>query len=513
MKLKFKVVDTIARNPPDDDPGILYLMRDDWNDFSYRTLFEAYYQGKFIGGVKIAFRGMTKATPTIDRIPREFERLSEEYYSLWPTVKACQEAYEVREATGYNIFEKLNDIAYDLDLFGRVKGEDACTTSLMREATETVVRGQLHRITNGKAPLTRYNFSFTLGPDGRGGKEKIGFNVVPEQLPPSNVHVLIGRNGVGKTHLLKDLALCACGHEDVAAGRCLDFAGDDESCFDGWKSAEFANVIVVSFSPFDSYRDVAEMAEFAGEATNDSIRRAPCRFIGLGAGDLETSIKNAFDKGSKDCCAGRTRFKRWIGALETLRSDPMFDGTLANVWPCREKYSEFRVSLESLFDGLSSGHKAVLSIITGCVAMLEERSLLLLDEPENHLHPPLLSAFVRSLSELLIDRNSVAIVATHSPVVLQEVPASCVWLLDRSDGTWFSRRPSCETFGTNFETLTTQVFGVEVEKSGYHKMLRDAVLESGSYEDAKGMFTCGLGGEAASILRTLWMAKENERLA
>lgn len=507
MPLKFKVIDT-ARVTPDSDRNVLYLVRDNWNDYSYQTLFQAYYRGKFVGGVKIAFRGMTKSTPTIGRIPREFESLSEEYYSLWPAVKACQEAYEVREDARCNIFESLNDIAYDLDLFDRVKGEDACTMSLMREATETAVRGQLHRITIGKAALTRYNFSFTLGPDDRGGLEQIDFDVVPEQLPPSNVHVLIGRNGVGKTHLLKDLALCACGRGAVTPGRRLGFAGNDESRSEDWGSAKFANVIVVSFSPFDSYRDVARMAASAGNAQNGVDGSVPCRFIGLGAGNLEKSIKDAFDQGSKGCCAGHARFERWMGALETLRSDPMFDATLANTWPSRKEYSEFRETLEGLFDSLSSGHKAVLSIITGCVAMLEERSLLLLDEPENHLHPPLLSAFVRSLSELLVDRNSVAIISTHSPVVLQEVPGSCVWMLNRNGETWFARRPGIETFGANFEALTTQVFGVEVNKSGFHKMLADAVERSSTYEEAKGRFSCGLGDEATGILRLLWLGKE-----
>lgn len=56
----------------------------------------------------------------------------------------------------------------------------------------------------------------------------------------------------------------------------------------------------------------------------------------------------------------------------------------------------------------------------------------MLDEPESHLHPPLLSAFIRSLSELLILRNGVAIIATHSPVILQEVPKRCAWILNRS---------------------------------------------------------------------------------
>lgn len=191
----------------------------------------------------------------------------------------------------------------------------------------------------------------------------------------------------------------------------------------------------------------------------------------------------------------------------------MFSDVLDGAWADKEEMEDFCGELRSSFDDLSSGHKAVLSIVTGCVAMLEERSLVLLDEPENHLHPPLLAAFIRAFSELLVDRNSVAVVATHSPVVLQEVPASCVWMLDRRGGSWLSRRPDCETFGANFERLTTQVFGVEIEKSGFHKMLREAVVKSETLEDAKAMFTCDLGGEAHGILRTLWIAKEKGRLA
>ncbi|MFD7630846.1 AAA family ATPase [Streptomyces sp. NPDC059851] len=59
-----------------------------------------------------------------------------------------------------------------------------------------------------------------------------------------------------------------------------------------------------------------------------------------------------------------------------------------------------------------------------------ERSLVLIDEPESHLHPPLLASFIQTLSRLLTERNGVAVVATHSPpVVLQEVPRSCVYKL------------------------------------------------------------------------------------
>src|SRR4029077_1742647 len=108
----------------------------------------------------------------------------------------------------------------------------------------------------------------------------------------------------------------------------------------------------------------------------------------------------------------------------------------------------------SLFLNLSTGHKIVLLTLTRLVETVEERTLILFDEPESHLHPPLLSAFIRALSDLLIDRNGVAVIATHSPVVLQEVPACCAWKLQRYGGLLEAERPEAETFGENVGVLT-----------------------------------------------------------
>jgi len=117
--------------------------------------------------------------------------------------------------------------------------------------------------------------------------------------------------------------------------------------------------------------------------------------------------------------------------------------------------------------------KIVLLTITRLVEEVEERTLVLLDEPEAHLHPPLLSAFIRSLSNLLIDRNGVAIIATHPPVVLQEVPKSCVWNIRRSESEIKVERLEIESFGENVGILTREVFGLEVTQSGFHKLLKD----------------------------------------
>jgi hypothetical protein len=159
---------------------------------------------------------------------------------------------------------------------------------------------------------------------------------------------------------------------------------------------------------------------------------------------------------------------------------------------------------------MSSGHSIVLLTITKLVDTVEEKTLVLLDEPESHLHPPLLSAFMRALSELLYSRNGVAIIATHSPVVLQEVPKSCVWKLTRFRAEGRSDRPERETFGENVGILTREVFGLEVSKSGFLEMMQRAVDAGGTFDCIVASYGGQLGAEAKAILLSLIAARESD---
>lgn len=190
--------------------------------------------------------------------------------------------------------------------------------------------------------------------------------------------------------------------------------------------------------------------------------------------------------------------------MELLEADPLFlDANARAVVDDTAEGWEGRT--RKWFRRLSSGHSVVLLTITRLVELVEEMSLVLIDEPEGHLHPPLLSAFVRALSELLIDRNGVAIVATHSPVVLQEVPHSCVWVLNRTGLAARADRPELETFGENVGILTREVFGLEVVHTGFHRLISEAV-QQGGYDQVVAQFGGRLGGEARSLARALSMA-------
>jgi hypothetical protein len=163
-----------------------------------------------------------------------------------------------------------------------------------------------------------------------------------------------------------------------------------------------------------------------------------------------------------------------------------------------------------LFLSMSTGHKIVLLTMTRLVETVEDRTLVLFDEPESHLHPPLLSAFVRALSDLLIKRNGVAILATHSPVILQEVPRCCVWKLRRYGDVFRAARPDIETFGENIGELTREIFGLDIEHAGFHNMVRQSVDEHEDYDAIMKHFCEQLGGEARAVALALLAVRKKE---
>ncbi len=203
------------------------------------------------------------------------------------------------------------------------------------------------------------------------------------------------------------------------------------------------------------------------------------------------------------------KLRRWSEAISTLESDENFSEM--NLVELIEFSGEtLKEKAFARLKRMSAGHAIVLLTITKLVATVEEKTLVIVDEPESHLHPPLLSAFTRALGELLFDQNGVAILATHSPVVLQETPRTCVWKLTRSGIVVSASRPDGETFGENVGVLTREGFGLEVVKSGFHTLLAKAVQDGDSYEAILETFDGQLGFEAKAILRSMVFERDSK---
>jgi len=154
----------------------------------------------------------------------------------------------------------------------------------------------------------------------------------------------------------------------------------------------------------------------------------------------------------------------------------------------------------SIFQRLSAGQQALVTILCGLWAEMDDESLVLLDEPENHMHPQYLRMLVRALHELLHRRSSYAIVSTHSPVILQGVPARAVHVVER-DGTHPSvRRPFIQTFGATLPALAIDIFGLDREGAWWTGELSRLVREGMDYEAVCALFDPPLEPEARMLL-------------
>ena len=483
-----------------------YLINDNWDDwFEFNTLYKLFYddnnnQRYTVGYVKIGQFNMLKEQRRAT-LPETFQNLDKNFFSLGQDESYYKALKNLDDEIGITILTSLNDIAYDLELFEKALNERVTKVSLLRDIPINTIKDQFNRLAHGGDELTSYNFTFTA-PKAKNSDTilQLSFNVEPRTNPPTNVHVIIGRNGVGKTHLINNILNSLLSSEKTTK----------YGIFDATKSTLFANVVSVSFSAFDESEPQKEQ--------KDKSKGLQYSYIGLKRikkKDEKDSLPkspimlaNEFIKSLKNCKLG-TKKERWLNAIHLLESDPMFlEANISGLINNGEEIFEYEA--RNLFKKLSSGHKIVLLTITRLVETVKEKTLVLLDEPESHLHPPLLSAFIRTLSELLIIRNGVAIIATHSPIILQEVPKNCVWILNRSGVSAKAERPQRETFGENVGNLTHEVFGLEVTKSGFYNLIDKAVQENDSYNEIKEDFNNQLGSEAKAISRALINLKNKD---
>lgn len=492
-----------------------FLLTDNWDDwFKFATLyalvvFDEDGERHSIGGVKIGQFQMADGQRRPE-LPASFDVLDERFFSLGQDDSYYGSLNKLGGQSRNRILRSLRDVSFDIELFERALNEKVMGTSLLRSVTPATVTGQFHRMAQGGARLTEYEFSYTapLRPRQKSIPLKLAFTVAPESFPPTNVHVLIGRNGVGKTTLLNNMTR-AIMDDDPDNQDFGSFSADNAIANDRL----FTNLVSVTFSAFDPFeplptkQDKSQGVQYAYiglkqvGVTKDGKPRPPKTPEAL-SGDFGSSVL---------ICRQGARVGRWQRALEMLEADPIFrDAEVANLARSGVEQDELRLEARKIFKNLSSGHKIVLLTITRLVETVEEKTLVLLDEPEAHLHPPLLSAFVRALSDLLINRNGVALIATHSPVVLQEVPQSCVWKIRRSGTRAIAERPDVQTFGENVGLLTREVFGLEVTQSGFHKMLRDAVSNLPNYDTILQRFNDELGDEARAILKGLLGTRDHE---
>jgi energy-coupling factor transporter ATP-binding protein EcfA2 len=152
---------------------------------------------------------------------------------------------------------------------------------------------------------------------------------------------------------------------------------------------------------------------------------------------------------------------------------------------------------------LSSGEMALLRFAAQAAGSAERGCLFLFDEPETHLHPNFISEFVTILNTILIATNSVAVIVTHSAYVVREVPRQRVRVFDLDGRVISIDQPRLQTFGASIDSISQYVFSDTSISHQYQETLiewLDSLGPNVSIEDVLRRFGDQMNSETLSFV-------------
>lgn len=517
------------------------LEQDAWDDFGFKTQYQLYVTSfgvEPIGSVKILKKGQQPGSSSL--ITQDFDSLPENCVSVGASLDYYENLGRLGADQRAQILDALRDVATHPELQSQFETEDGWKTSLFR-STEVDEFLMLARalIQSDYTSLPSLAFKFSFGVTGWqqpltfdfAQRDSMAYLLPPEGRIPERLIVLIGRNGSGKSTLLARLARVAHGtaaHRDAGL-----FAELGEISPPG---VGFPRIITVSYSAFDSFtlpglapRSINEPDQRA-QIVKD-VRNGEGRFVFCGlrdiASELEADIRADSSPSTPGPIAGdrvkQTLLKsidllgnefaqtieiirrnhRWQAFVEEL--DRLVKDSSFSPW---ERGSDLASALELSpkveFEHWSSGQKIVVQIVASLVAHVTARSLVLIDEPETHLHPPLIAALMHSVRHVLNRSKAYAIVATHSPIVLQESLARDVFIVRRDGSITNTTHPTTQTFGENVGTLTSEAFSVNSEVTDFHRILDSLVGHLHDLDKIEELFAPhGLSMQARAYVMSL----------
>lgn len=464
-----------SHSTPPTTPSFVLVFNEGWNDYNIKTSFDLFlYQdqqskdysegpaGTHVGNIKIM---STNDETVISVIPNEFKSLDESFCSLGQDMEFY---FKLKNLVGNDfkgVLYALRDAAFFSEIQEQFEGEETFNISLIRnDSAERLLREARHRIKDQDIE-NYYQFSYEFRPKFSEKNIKIDFNFDDDQDFPNRIYSFIGKNGTGKTQLITSLP--------------VDIAQNNEDRFLP-QIPLFSKVIAVSYSFFDDFKIPNKTASFnyvyCGLKKEDGKEYSKKGLV--------LRFHNSWKKIRK-----KQRIDQWRRILLNFIDEDLIKEFIIEKNEDLDFLNEgnsYEVSIDGFSNVrsmLSSGENIILYIITEIVANIRYDSLLLFDEPETHLHPNAITQLINTIYELVNEFQSYCIIATHSPLIIRELPSKSVYVMERHNNIPTVRKIGMESFGENLTTLTEEIFGNKTIPKQYKKIIQQLVSDGKSFDE------------------------------
>lgn len=487
--IKFIVAENWKSLRSNSDRPFFGLVKKTWDDFGNKTLHTLFYYStdhteQMIGDVKIMETGVsdTKLSP-------QFSTLDEGWISLGQSLEYYKNLKRHAAGHGTDVLVALNDIGWRTTLAERYEHESGFVNSLTRtnEAKTAFQFGRSAFL--NKAIPKNYAFSYTLPSSNLEHSLSVEFNFQRDKFLPWRVCAMIGKNGVGKTQLLASLARDLVQQQETST--------ESREIVRAKFSPEipiFSRVIALSFSAFDRFERPKE---------SPYVSYSYCGAMGAGGKANEDQMHRRFTAYRKKISIAKrtTEFAHII--LEILNGP---DTVPDHISP--EDAEQIITSFD--LTRVSSGQGLAAFAMAGVLANVRTNSLILFDEPELHLHPNAIACLMRIIHRITRDYESYAILATHSPLVVREVPKRNVIHLERIGELVKAFPLYKESLGEDVAEITRTIFETKAIRSTYMDVLAEMAKDY-TFDEALEYFDNNLSINATAFLAAQYSEKKGNK--
>ena len=343
---------------------------------------------------------------------------------------------------------------------------------------ESILSGLINEDISGisKSILLEYQL------DGFKNKHRINLKYESDSLIPKRINILIGKNGVGKSQALTKFSRLALQMTNEK-GTLKDTESTD--------GRPMINRMIAIGTPGETVNT------FPGERiSQQKIFYRRLSFTRGSRSKQSRGITEALIQlgRNEESIKGKSRWSFFWDAISTclpvkkigiLNKNkeliPLSSFASLDESESTARFSkEFDRNSEPKFCGgetinpLSSGQLTFFKFALQCSLYIENGSFVLMDEPETHLHPNMISDFVAMLDSLLEATGSQALIATHSAYFVREVSREQVHVFQvKQDNMIDVVPPRLRTFGSDIDSISQFVFEEDIDSRLTSKILRN----------------------------------------